>query len=151
MMATTGISLSNEFDFKREVALPYVHTCNAKGCGEPIIDGDTCILDERISGARFLYCCQRCSEKQIVDFPKEFLMTSDPERCGALRCSNVLTIGEEFFVVPGWSSLCCSEECATKQYNLVWGEESDWRQSKSDREWADAQYREKSDRRKFRC
>ena len=145
----TATYLCNEFDFKREVSLPYVEKCNAKGCREPILDGDSCIVDERMSGHRFFYCSQRCSEKQIVDFPEEIIMEAAQETCGARNCGNVLIIGEEYYVVPGWSSLCCSNECGTKQYNLVWGEESDWRQSKIDRELSEAFQISKRERRKY--
>lgn len=128
-----------DFEFAREVFQPYAHECKAKDCSKLIENGDTFILDENECGRFHLYCSKECSEKQVIDFPKEVIYSAPRERCCSRDCTKLLKIKEHYWVVPGWSGPACSEECATAQYNLVWGSDDGGReqtvQREIDRDW----------------
>lgn len=122
-----------DLDFERKVFYPYAHECRARDCSKLIEDGDTFILDENDYGRFHLYCSTDCSEKQILDFPKEALYGASRERCCAKECLEYLEFHGIYWKVPGWSGLACSEECATAQFNLVWGSDDGGREQTAQR------------------
>ena len=101
--------------FSKEVFKPYTCDCHAPGCDVKIQPGHNYISD---AGSPFnFYCSWDCSEKQVLDFPDELKYEAPLEHCGATGGLKVLIGGVEYYRILGTSILCCSEPCATKEFN----------------------------------
>jgi len=140
-----------DFDFKREISYPYVYECSAKDCSNSIKDGSSYFFDEDESVAwrDEFYCSKECSKKQMLTFPKATLYTAQREKCCAKYCSKYLDFMGLHWKVPAVSLLACSEECATAQYNLIWGNDDGGREQTARREIDHDYWEEKGRKKKY--
>jgi hypothetical protein len=106
----------------REVQPEYRHACDTDGCGKTFKNGDPCIQDARPSGWSYFYCTMKCAEKNRLEFPDKIVWITTATTCGSSSCGNKLEEGVEYVRAVGVCSLCCCDECATDQFNRVWGQ-----------------------------
>jgi hypothetical protein len=106
----------------KEVQPVYRHSCDDSVCGKTFKNGDPCIQDSRHSGWSFFYCSMECAEKNRLEFHDKIIWITTASTCGSSSCDNKLEEGVEYFRAMGVPSLCCSDECATAQFNRAWGQ-----------------------------
>lgn len=145
------LDIEQDIEFKRVPFFPYAHKCSARDCSNSIEDGDKYFFDddENVAWRYAFYCSKECSEKQILNFPKEGLYLAPRERCCSKECSAYLEFSEIYWEVPGVYHLACSEECAEAQYNLIWGNDDGGREQTARREIDHDHWESKRRKKKF--